>query len=113
MDTNPKSRYPNNNKRALKEKSYQEQTLTLHIPLELDDEDLDRIKMEHISWLCLFGDEGLQITTPYFTMGEPLIRHILSIHDHHMNASLKHKTSSRWIILNLHFIYFFFTMLMS
>jgi hypothetical protein len=35
--------------RPVIKKSYQEQTLTLRIPLEFDDDDLDRSKMERFS----------------------------------------------------------------
>jgi hypothetical protein len=35
--------------RPVRGKPYQEQTLTLRIPLELDEDDVDRNKMEQIS----------------------------------------------------------------
>jgi hypothetical protein len=35
--------------RPVRKKSYQEQTLTLRIPLQLDDDDLDRNKIERLS----------------------------------------------------------------
>ena len=35
--------------RPVRKKPYQEKTLNLHIPLELDDDNVDRNKMEHIS----------------------------------------------------------------
>jgi hypothetical protein len=43
----------------------------LRIPLELDDDDLDLLKMERLSWLRKLG-EVLRIAPPYFTMGETL-----------------------------------------
>ena len=49
--------------RPERKKPYQEQTLYLRIPLELDDDDLDRNKMEHLYWLCLL-DEVLWIAPP-------------------------------------------------
>ena len=44
----PKPGLPNY-MRPLKEKTYQEQTFALRIPLELDDDDLDLLKMERLS----------------------------------------------------------------
>jgi hypothetical protein len=35
--------------RPVRKKPYQEQTLTLHIPLKLDDDGLDRNKMKRLS----------------------------------------------------------------
>jgi hypothetical protein len=35
--------------RPVRKKPYQEQTLTLRVPLELDEDDLDHNKMEHLS----------------------------------------------------------------
>ena len=45
----PKPGLPTNNMRPVKEKTYQEQTFALRIPLELDDDDLDLLKMERLS----------------------------------------------------------------
>ena len=44
----PKPGLPNY-MRPVKEKTYQEQTFSLRIPLELDDDDLDLLKMERLS----------------------------------------------------------------
>ena len=66
----PKPGLPNN-MRPVKEKTYQEQTFALRIPLELDDDGLDLLKMEHLSWLRLLG-EVLRIAPPYSTIGETL-----------------------------------------
>ena len=44
----PKPGLPNY-MRPVKEKTYQEQTFALRIPLELDDDDLDLLKMERLS----------------------------------------------------------------
>ena len=41
--------------RPVKKKSYHDHTFALHIPLELDDDDLDSLKLEHLSWLCLLA----------------------------------------------------------
>ena len=45
----PINRSPNYTTRPVRKKPYQEQTLTLRIPLELDDDDLDLNKMERLS----------------------------------------------------------------
>ena len=86
--------------------------LTLHIPLELDDGDLDGNKVERLSWLCLH-EEVWRIAPPYTIMGETLLRHIFTFMIFIWTASFKHMISSRWLILNLHFISSFFIMLMS
>ena len=39
----------NYNMRPVRMKHYQDKTLTLRVPLELDDDDLDRNKMKHRS----------------------------------------------------------------
>ena len=44
----PKPGLPNY-MRPVKEKTYQEQTFALRIPLELDDDDLVLFKLEHLS----------------------------------------------------------------
>ena len=44
----PKAGLPTNNMRPVKEKTYQEQTFALRIPLELDDDDLVLFKLEHL-----------------------------------------------------------------
>ena len=57
--------------RPVKGKTYQDHTFALSIPLELDDDDIVLLKLEHLSCLCQLG-EVLQIAPPYSTMGEPL-----------------------------------------
>ena len=86
--------------------------LTLRIPLELDDDDLDRNKVERLSWLCLH-EEVWRIAPPYTIMGETLLRHIFTYMIFIWMASFKHMISSRRLILNLHFISSFFIVLMS
>jgi hypothetical protein len=49
---------------------YQYHTFALSIPLEVDNDDLDFLKLDHLS-LSLLG-EVLQIAPPYSTMGETL-----------------------------------------
>ncbi|KAK1645652.1 hypothetical protein QYE76_063457 [Lolium multiflorum] len=63
--------------RPVTKKLYQEQTLILRIPLEFDDDRLDRNKMEHLSLLCLL-DEVKRIAPPYSTMGELLLQCIFT-----------------------------------
>ena len=41
--------------RSVKEKTYQDHTFALRIPLELDDDDLVLLKLEHLSWLCMLA----------------------------------------------------------
>ena len=45
----PITQSPNNTMRPVKGITYQEHTFALSIPLELDDDDLDHLKMEHLS----------------------------------------------------------------
>ena len=68
----PKPGLPTKNMRPVKEKTYQEQTFALRNPLELDDDDLDLLKLEHLCWLRSLG-EASQIAPPYSTMGKPLL----------------------------------------
>jgi hypothetical protein len=49
--------------RPLEEKTYQGHTFVLRIPLELDNHDLDFLKFDHLSRLCLL-DEDSQIAQP-------------------------------------------------
>ena len=79
--------------RPVKEKTYQEQTFALRIPLELDDDDLDLLKMERLSWLRLLG-EVLRIAPPYSTMGETLFRHIFT----HPWLPYGRQASSTWTL---------------
>ena len=65
-----------------------------HIPLEVDDDDLVHLKMEHLSWLHLLV-EDLQIA-PHTPMGEPLFWECLHISMISIRlASIKHMISSR------------------
>ena len=50
-----------------KMKTYRVYTFTLCIPLELEDEDHPYLKMGHLSWFHLFG-EDLPVDPPYSTM---------------------------------------------
>ena len=73
--------------RPARKKPYQDQTLILRIPLELDD-DLDRNKMERLSWLCLL-DEVLRVL-PHNPLWESFFFDACShIHDHHMDGKLQ------------------------
>ena len=63
--------------RPVRKKPYQEHTFALRIPLELDGDDLDLLKLDHLSWLSLLG-EVLRIAPPYSTMEETLFKHIFT-----------------------------------
>jgi hypothetical protein len=63
--------------RPVRRKPYQEHTFAFCIPLELDDDRLDFLKLEHLSWSCLLG-EVLRIAPPYTTMGKTLFKHIFT-----------------------------------
>ena len=89
--------------RPVKKKTYQDHTFALHIPLELDDDDLDSLKLEHLSWLCLLAHawwRHLQML-PH----TPLWERLAKLRLHVSIASFKQMISSRWIMLNLHFIF--------
>jgi hypothetical protein len=45
-----------NTMRPVRKKPYQYHTFALHIPLELDGDDLDLLKFDYLSWLCLIGE---------------------------------------------------------
>ena len=45
----PKPGLPTHTMRPVKEKTYQDHTFALRIPLELDDDDLVIFKLEHLS----------------------------------------------------------------
>ena len=51
----PITRSPTTTVRPVKEKTYQDHTFALRIPLELDDDDLVLLKVEHLSWLCMLA----------------------------------------------------------
>ena len=55
-------------------KNYQGHTFALRIPLELDEDGLASLKLEHLSCSCLLAqaphDEDLQEAPPYTNMGE-------------------------------------------
>jgi hypothetical protein len=45
-----------NTMRPLRKKTYQDHTFALRIPLELDDDGLVSLKLDHLSWLRLLGE---------------------------------------------------------
>ena len=47
--TYPMTRSPSITMRPVKDKTYQDHTFALRIPLELDDDDVVFLKMEHLS----------------------------------------------------------------
>jgi hypothetical protein len=63
--------------RPIRKKPYQYHTFALSIPLEVDNDDLDLLKLDHLSWLSLLG-EVLRIAPPYSTMEETLYKHIFT-----------------------------------
>jgi hypothetical protein len=88
--------------RPARKKPYQENTFALCIPLDLDDDGLVSLKLEHLSWSCLLG-EVLQIAPPYSTMGGTLFKHIFT----YSQSQYRRQASRIWspidFILNLRF----------
>jgi hypothetical protein len=85
----------------------------LRIPLELDGDDLDLLKLDYLSWLRLLG-EVLRIAPSYFTMGETLDKYLHMSITTKWTPSFKQMISSRilsWTCAStwstLHFIFFF------
>jgi hypothetical protein len=74
--------------RPVRKKPYQYHTFALSIPLELDNDDLDLLKLDHLSWLRLLG-EVLRIAPPYSTMGETLEEISSYVHYHQMDTKLQ------------------------
>jgi hypothetical protein len=60
----------------------------LRIPLELDDDVLDLLKLDYLSWLRLPG-EVLRIAPPYSTMRETLVEISSHVHYHQMDIELQ------------------------
>jgi hypothetical protein len=58
-----------NTMRPIRKKPYQEHTFALCIPLELDEDDLDLLKLDHLSSLTLL-DEVSRTAPRYYTMGD-------------------------------------------
>jgi hypothetical protein len=42
--------------RPIRKKTYQDNTFALCIPLEIDDDGLVSLKLDHLSWLRLLGE---------------------------------------------------------
>jgi hypothetical protein len=85
----------------------------LRIPLELDGDDLDLLKLDYLSWLRLLG-EVLRIAPPYITMGETLEKYLHISITTKWTPSFKQMISSRslsWTSAStwstLHFVIFF------
>jgi hypothetical protein len=66
-----------NTMRPERKKPYQDHTFALRNPLELDNDNLDLLKLHHLSWMRLLG-EVLRIAPPYSTMGETRFKHIFT-----------------------------------
>jgi hypothetical protein len=77
-----------NTMRPVRKKPYQDHTFALRIPLDLDYDDLDLLKLDYLSWLRLLG-EVLRIARPYFTMGETLVEISSRVHYHQMDTELQ------------------------
>jgi hypothetical protein len=77
-----------NTMRPVRMKPYQDCTFSLCITLELDDDILDLLKLDYLSWLRLPG-EVLQIDPPYSTMGETLVEISSHVHYHQMDIELQ------------------------
>jgi hypothetical protein len=67
----------------------------LRNPLELDNDDLDLLKLHHLSWMCLLS-EVLWIAPPYSTMGETLFKHIFT----YPRSQYIWQPSSIWTLLD-------------
>jgi hypothetical protein len=67
---------------------YQDHTFSLHIPLELDDDGLVSLKLDHLSWLRLLG-EVLWIASPFSTMGEIIVEIYSRVHYHQIDTQLQ------------------------
>jgi hypothetical protein len=81
--------------RPVRKKPYQEHTFALRILLELDDDDVVSLKLEHLSWSCLLG-EVLRIAPPYSTMGETLFKHVFT----YTWSQYRWQASSIWSLLD-------------
>jgi hypothetical protein len=77
-----------NTMRPVRKRPYQDHTFALRIPLELDGDDLDLLKLDYLSWLRLLG-EVLRIAPPYFTMGETLVEISSHVHYQQMDTELQ------------------------
>jgi hypothetical protein len=77
-----------NTMRPVRKKPYQDYTFSLRIPLELDDDVLDLLKLDYLSWLRLPG-EVLRIAPPYSTMEETLVEISSHVHYHQIYIKLQ------------------------
>jgi hypothetical protein len=77
-----------NTMRPVRKKSYQDHTFALRIALEIDDDDLVSLKLDHLCWLRLLG-EVLRIAPPYSTMEETLVEISSCVHYHQMDTELQ------------------------
>jgi hypothetical protein len=55
FELSPNDMIPNT-MRLVRKKTYQDHTFALRIPLELDDDSLVSLKLDHLSWLRLLGE---------------------------------------------------------
>jgi hypothetical protein len=92
----PTNRSPNYTTRMVRKKPYKEQTLTLRIPVELDDECIDCFKMERLSWLYLLDKVCRFI--PHNKSCENFFNISSCILDHHLGWQAPYS----YIFLNAH-----------
>ena len=79
----PITRSPNYHHETGKVENLSRANLCLaHSPLELDDDDLDFLKLDHLSWLRWLYEDKL-IAPPYSTTGEPLFGISSQVHCYH------------------------------
>ena len=88
--------------RPVKEKTYQDHTFALRIPLELDDDDLDLFKWTTFLDCALHGEDSHN-APPYTKMGVLLLA--TSSLDHYLQMGLKLQAYDIFYmsILNLHY----------
>jgi hypothetical protein len=60
----------------------------VHNPLDLDDDNLDLLKLDHLSWLRLLG-EVLWIAPPYSNIGKSVLEISSHIHYHQMDNKIQ------------------------
>jgi hypothetical protein len=74
--------------RPVRKKPYQDYTFALCIPLELDDDVPDLLKLDYLFLLRLPG-EVLRIAPPYSTMGETLVEISSHVYYHQMDIEIQ------------------------
>ena len=82
--------------RAPLDSTYQDHTFALSIPLELDDDDVDSLKLEHLSWSCLLAHAWWRLlqNSPIHQYGRNTLRHIFTL----PQSSNRCQASSIWYL---------------